>query len=163
MFTDLFFFAGMDSAVKFHSKRGATVYYYLFDYRGSNSFISLLMNSTVDIGECLQFVVWNSKWLCTGWQLLSLQRDGLPCSSSGQLWPNQWTTGALSHTVMRLEHKANCSPVCSTDIENGWCLLPLPLMPDVSSTESPLPTPTSLRVFQIYFNIICPSAHRLPM
>jgi len=56
MFTDLFFFAGMNSAVRFHSKRGATVYYYNFDYRGSNSFLSLFMNSTYDIGECLQFV-----------------------------------------------------------------------------------------------------------
>jgi len=56
MLTDLLFFAGMDSAVKFHSKRGATTYYYCFDYRGSNSFISLFMNSTEGFGECLQFV-----------------------------------------------------------------------------------------------------------
>jgi hypothetical protein len=56
MFTDLLLFAGMNSAVKFHSKREATVYYYLFDYHGSNSFISLFTNSTADIGECLQFV-----------------------------------------------------------------------------------------------------------
>jgi len=56
MLTDLFFVAGTNSAVRFHSKRGATVYYYCFDYRGSNSFISLFMNTTVDIGECLQFV-----------------------------------------------------------------------------------------------------------
>jgi len=56
MFTDVFFFAGMNSAVRFHSKRGATVYYYCFDYHGSNSFISLFINATVDIGECLQLV-----------------------------------------------------------------------------------------------------------
>jgi hypothetical protein len=56
MITDLFFFAGTNSAVRFHSKRGATVYYYLFGYHGSNSFISLVTNTTVDIGECLQFV-----------------------------------------------------------------------------------------------------------
>jgi len=56
MFTDLFFFAGTNSAVRLHSERGATVYYYLFDYHGSNSYISLLMNATADIGECLQFV-----------------------------------------------------------------------------------------------------------
>jgi hypothetical protein len=56
MYTDLVFFAGTNSAVKFHSKRGATVYYYLFDYHGSNSFLSLFMNSTDDIGECSQFV-----------------------------------------------------------------------------------------------------------
>ena len=56
MITDLFFFVGTNSAVRFHSKRKATVYYYCFDYRGSNSFISLLMNSTEGIGECLQFV-----------------------------------------------------------------------------------------------------------
>ena len=55
MLTDVFFFAGINSAVRFHSKRQATVYYYLFDYHGSNSFISLVTNSTVDIGECLQF------------------------------------------------------------------------------------------------------------
>jgi hypothetical protein len=56
MFTDIIFYTGMNSAVRLHSKRGATVYYYSFEYRGSNSFISLLTNSTVDIGECLQFV-----------------------------------------------------------------------------------------------------------
>jgi hypothetical protein len=56
MFTDLLVFTAMNSAVKFHSKRGATNYYYLFDYRGSNSFLRLFMNSTADIGECLQFV-----------------------------------------------------------------------------------------------------------
>ena len=54
--TDLFFFAGMNSAVRFHSKRGATVYYYCFDYHGSNSFISLINKATVDNSECLQFV-----------------------------------------------------------------------------------------------------------
>ena len=56
MFTDIIFLAGMNSAVKFHSKRGSTIYYYCFDYRGSNSFVSLFKNSTDDIGECLQFV-----------------------------------------------------------------------------------------------------------
>jgi hypothetical protein len=56
MITDLYFFTGTNSAVRFHSKKEATVYYYLFDYRGSNSFISLVTNSTVDIGECLQFI-----------------------------------------------------------------------------------------------------------
>jgi len=56
MLTDTFFFPGMNSAVRFHSKRKATVYYYLFDYRGSNSFISLVTKSTVDTGECLHFV-----------------------------------------------------------------------------------------------------------
>ena len=56
MLTDLFFFTGMNSAVKLHSKREATIYCYLFDYHGSNSFISLLMNATDAIGEFLQFV-----------------------------------------------------------------------------------------------------------
>jgi len=56
MLTDLFLLTGMNSAVRFHSKMEATVYYYLFDYHGSNSFISLFMNATVDMGECLQFV-----------------------------------------------------------------------------------------------------------
>jgi hypothetical protein len=56
MLTDTYFFAGTNSAVRFHSKRGATVYYYWFDYHGKNSFNSLLMNSTSDIGECLQYV-----------------------------------------------------------------------------------------------------------
>jgi hypothetical protein len=56
MFKDLLFFTGINSDVRLYSKRGVTVYYYCFDYRGSNSFISLFMNSTVDIGECLQFV-----------------------------------------------------------------------------------------------------------
>ena len=57
MLTDLFFLTGMNSAVKFHSKRGATIYYYCFDYHGSNSFMSFFLNATDDIGECLQFVV----------------------------------------------------------------------------------------------------------
>jgi len=61
MFTDLFIFAGMDSAVRFHSKKEATLYYYLFDYRSSNSFISLFINPTDDIGECLQFVEYIKK------------------------------------------------------------------------------------------------------
>jgi hypothetical protein len=56
MFTDMFFFAGINSAVRFHAKREATVYYYSFDYRGSKSFIRVVTNSTVDIGECLQIV-----------------------------------------------------------------------------------------------------------
>jgi hypothetical protein len=56
MFTDTFLFSGMNSAVRFHSKRGATVYCYCFDYHGSNSFVSLYMNSTVETGECLEFV-----------------------------------------------------------------------------------------------------------
>ena len=56
MFTDLLFYTGMNSAVKFHSKIGATVYYYLFDYRGSNGYITLFKNLTDDIGECLEFV-----------------------------------------------------------------------------------------------------------
>jgi hypothetical protein len=55
VFTDALFFAGINSAVRFHSKRKATVYYYCFDYRGSSSFSSLVTNSTVDIGECLPF------------------------------------------------------------------------------------------------------------
>ena len=56
MMTDLVFLVWMNAAVRFHSKRGTTPYYYWFDYRGSNSFSSLFMNSTVDTGECLQFV-----------------------------------------------------------------------------------------------------------
>ena len=56
MFTDVFSLTGTNSAVRFHSKRGATIYYYCFDYHGSNSFISLFMNATDDIGKCLQFV-----------------------------------------------------------------------------------------------------------
>jgi hypothetical protein len=53
MITDLFFLAGANSAARLHSKRGAQVYYYLFDYRGNNSFSSVVMNSTADYGECL--------------------------------------------------------------------------------------------------------------
>jgi hypothetical protein len=56
MMTDLFFFAGTNLAVRLHSKTGATLYYYLFDYRGSNSFSTLATNSTADYGECLEFV-----------------------------------------------------------------------------------------------------------
>jgi hypothetical protein len=56
MFTDIFLFAWMNSAVRFHAKREATVYCYEFDYRGSNSFFSLFSNLAVKIGECLQFV-----------------------------------------------------------------------------------------------------------
>ena len=69
MLTDLFFFAGMNSDVRFHSKRGATVYYYCFDYHGSNSFISLIKNATDDIGEFLQFVehVKQLQWAVIGY------------------------------------------------------------------------------------------------
>ena len=56
MLTDLMLLAGTNSAVRLHSTRKAPVYYYIFDYHGNNSFISLFTNSTVDIGECLQFV-----------------------------------------------------------------------------------------------------------
>jgi hypothetical protein len=54
MISDLFFLPGTNSAVRLHSKRGAEVYYYLFDYRGTNSFSTLAMNSTVDYGKCSQ-------------------------------------------------------------------------------------------------------------
>jgi len=53
LITDLFFLAGTNSAVRLHSTRKAPVFYYVFDYHGNNSFISLFTNSTVDIGECL--------------------------------------------------------------------------------------------------------------
>jgi hypothetical protein len=56
MITDLLLLAGTNSAAKLHSKRGAQVYYYLFDYRGTNSFSSVATNSTADYGECLQYV-----------------------------------------------------------------------------------------------------------
>jgi hypothetical protein len=56
MITDLFFLAGTNSAARLHSTRGAQVYYYLFDYRGSNSFSTVATNSTADYGECLQYV-----------------------------------------------------------------------------------------------------------
>jgi hypothetical protein len=67
MFTDIFFLAGINSAVRFHAKRGATVYYYCFDYHGSNSFISVVKNSTADIGECLQIVdhIKHLQWVIT--------------------------------------------------------------------------------------------------
>jgi hypothetical protein len=54
MITDLFFLVGTNSAARLHSRRGAQVYYYLFDYRGTNSFSIVMMNSTADYGECLQ-------------------------------------------------------------------------------------------------------------
>ena len=63
---------------------------------------------------------------------------------------------------MWLEYKAHCLPVYSTDSDNAWCSLPLPLMPDVSSPDSPLPTLPSPFDFQVNFNIICPSTHRYP-
>lgn len=50
MITDLFFLAGTNSAARLHSKRRAQVYYYLFDYRGTNSFSTVAMNSTADYG-----------------------------------------------------------------------------------------------------------------
>jgi hypothetical protein len=56
MVTDLFFLAGTNLAAKLHSRKGATVYYYCFDYRGSNSFITVFTNATVDDGKWLQFV-----------------------------------------------------------------------------------------------------------
>jgi hypothetical protein len=56
MITDLFFLTGTNTAARLHSERGAQVYYYLFDYRGTNSFSTVLTNSTADYGECLQYV-----------------------------------------------------------------------------------------------------------
>ena len=56
MITDLVFLVGINAAVRFHSKRGTTPYYYCFDYRGSTSFSNLFMNSTADFGEWLQFL-----------------------------------------------------------------------------------------------------------
>jgi hypothetical protein len=43
---------------------------------------------------------------------------------------------------MRVEHKANCPPVYSSDTENAWCSLPLILMSEASSPASPLPHPS---------------------
>jgi len=65
MFTDIIFLAGINSAVRFHSKTGAKVYYYCFDYRGSNSFITVFMNATFDTGECLQFAEHVEHFQCT--------------------------------------------------------------------------------------------------
>ncbi|XP_033606243.1 esterase FE4 [Cryptotermes secundus] len=50
LITDLFFLLGTNTAARLHSKRGAQVYYYLFDYRGTNSFSTLATNSTCDFG-----------------------------------------------------------------------------------------------------------------
>ncbi|PNF39410.1 Esterase FE4 [Cryptotermes secundus] len=50
MITDLFFLVGTNSAARLHSKRGEQVYYYLFDYRGKNSFSTVGMNSTANYG-----------------------------------------------------------------------------------------------------------------
>ncbi|XP_023726680.1 esterase E4 isoform X2 [Cryptotermes secundus] len=50
MLTDIFFLTGTNLAARLHSKRGAQVYYYLFDYRGTNSFSTVLLNSTADYG-----------------------------------------------------------------------------------------------------------------
>ncbi|KAJ4446946.1 hypothetical protein ANN_13648 [Periplaneta americana] len=51
MYTDLYFAIGTDSGVKLHSKAGATVYYYYFDYRGENSYSSIFGDPTEDYGE----------------------------------------------------------------------------------------------------------------
>jgi hypothetical protein len=55
MITDIFFLLGANLAARLHSKRGEQVYYYLFDYRGTNSFSTVMMNSTADYGKYLQF------------------------------------------------------------------------------------------------------------
>ncbi|XP_069696462.1 carboxylic ester hydrolase-like isoform X2 [Periplaneta americana] len=52
MYTDLYFSIDMDSGVKLHSKAGATVYYYYFDYRGENSFSSIFGGTNEDYGVC---------------------------------------------------------------------------------------------------------------
>lgn len=57
MITDIFFFTGTNNAVKLHSSKGATVYYYYFDYRGTNSFSTKATGSAEDYGECLQSTV----------------------------------------------------------------------------------------------------------
>jgi len=50
LITDLFFLTWTNSAARLHTKRGATVYYYWFDYHGNNSFISLLIDSEFGLG-----------------------------------------------------------------------------------------------------------------
>ncbi|KAJ4446944.1 hypothetical protein ANN_13646, partial [Periplaneta americana] len=52
MYTDLYFSIDTDSGVKLHSKAGATVYYYYFDYRGENSFSSIFGGTNEDYGVC---------------------------------------------------------------------------------------------------------------
>ncbi|XP_069696465.1 esterase E4-like [Periplaneta americana] len=52
MYTDLYFAIGTDSGVKLHSKAGATVFYYYFDYRGENSYSSIFGDPTEDYGVC---------------------------------------------------------------------------------------------------------------
>ncbi|XP_069696461.1 esterase E4-like isoform X1 [Periplaneta americana] len=52
MYTDVMLGIGTDSAVKLHSKAGATVYYYHFDYRGKNSFSSVFGGTNEDYGVC---------------------------------------------------------------------------------------------------------------
>jgi hypothetical protein len=60
---------------------------------------------------------------------------------------------------MRLENKADCSPVYSTDSQNAWCSLPLPLMPDVSSPESLLPHPLNQPLSSRSIFIVHPHLH----
>ncbi|KAJ9587060.1 hypothetical protein L9F63_019348, partial [Diploptera punctata] len=51
MFTDAFIFAGTNQAVKLHSqKKSSSVYYYLFDYRGTHSYSSMFGDFTHDYG-----------------------------------------------------------------------------------------------------------------
>ncbi|XP_069696466.1 esterase E4-like [Periplaneta americana] len=52
MYTDVFFTYGSHIAAQLHSSRSATVYYYLFDYRGTNSFSVHFGDKTRDYGVC---------------------------------------------------------------------------------------------------------------
>ncbi|XP_069704524.1 esterase E4-like [Periplaneta americana] len=52
VYTDSLFGTGMESAVKIHTKAGASVYYYYFDYRGKNSYSAIFGDPTEDYGVC---------------------------------------------------------------------------------------------------------------
>ncbi|KAJ9584570.1 hypothetical protein L9F63_021080, partial [Diploptera punctata] len=48
LYTDAIFLSALDTSVKLHAKRKPPVYYYEFDYRGTNSYSSVLGDPTTD-------------------------------------------------------------------------------------------------------------------
>ncbi|PSN42536.1 hypothetical protein C0J52_03842 [Blattella germanica] len=55
MYTDAFVLFGTDVAVKLHTQRSAPVYYYFFDYRGTNSYSSYFGKNPTQPGSTANF------------------------------------------------------------------------------------------------------------
>ena len=51
MYTDGYFASGVDTSVRLHAKKKSPVYYFEFDYRGTNSYSNILGDPSTDYGK----------------------------------------------------------------------------------------------------------------